>query len=115
MRRRITTLVLAVLTALAMMAVPAAQAAQGSTALDRAENAGWDCGDIAGAMHCFDPGDGHSKNASTVNVKVYGYDGHFLGTEQIWSPAVYHGQPCPQDELLDLGPMGTACHHYSHD
>ena len=95
-----------------MLALPATVFA-GGTALDRAEKAGWACDDIAGAMHCFDPGDGRSKNASSVNVKVFHYDGTFAGTEQIWSKSVYAGQPCPQDQLLDLG-FGIACHHYSH-
>ena len=95
-----------------LLAMPATVLAS-VTPLQRTINAGWACADVAGAMHCFDPGDGHSKNTSSVNVKVYAYDGSFLGTEQIWSKNVYAGQPCPQDELLDLG-FGVACHHYSH-
>ena len=95
-----------------LLTIPATVFASG-TPLERTMNAGWHCEDIAGAMHCFDPGDGKSKNTSSVNVKVYDYDGSFLGTEQIWSAAVYAGQPCPQDELINLG-FGVACHHYSH-
>jgi hypothetical protein len=94
-----------------MLALPATVFA-GGTALERTENAGWTCADIAGAMHCFDPGDGKSKNASSINVKVYDYDGTFLGTEQLWSVDVYAGQPCPQDHLIDLGDH-IACHRYS--
>ena len=94
-----------------MMALPATVFA-GGTALERTENAGWTCADIAGAMHCFDPGDGKSQNASSINVKVYDYDGTFLGTEQLWSVDVYAGQPCPQDHLIDLGDH-IACHRYS--
>jgi hypothetical protein len=102
------TLLLAAL----LLAMPATVFASGPH-LERTMNAGWNCVDVAGAMHCFDPGDGHSNNSSSVNVKVYGYDGSFLGTEQIWSVNVYAGQPCPQDDLLDLG-FGIACHRYSH-
>lgn len=108
MKKILATMLLAAL----LLAIPATVFA-GGTALERTINAGWTCDDVAGAMHCFDPGDGRSKNTSSVNVKVYDYDGSFLGTEQIWSVKVYADQPCPQDELLDLG-FGIACHHYSH-
>lgn len=40
-----------------LLALPATVLASG-TALDRALQAGWQCDNIAGAMHCFDPGDG---------------------------------------------------------
>lgn len=82
------------------------------TPLERTQNAGWVCGDIAGAMHCFDPGDGASSNVKTVNVKVYTYAGEFLGTEQIWVKPVDGPRQCPQDNLLDIG-FGLACHHYA--
>jgi hypothetical protein len=108
MNKILTTLLLAAL----LLTVPATVFASG-TPLQRTINAGWACEDVAGAMHCFDPGDGRSNNTSSVNLKVYDYDGSFLGTEQIWTVNVYAGQPCPQDELLDLG-FGMACHHYSH-
>lgn len=107
-RKRLGTVVAMIGLVLAL--APAAQAGQ-STALDRAVNAGWHCEDVAGAMHCFDPGDAMSANASTINVKVFDYGGAFEGTEHIWIN--YHEQPCPQDHLLDLG-FGIACHHYSH-
>jgi hypothetical protein len=100
------------LLALVLLALPAAAFA-GGTPLERAQNAGWQCADIAGAWHCFDPGDMHSQNSATVNVKVYDYDGSFLGTEQLWRADLYAGQPCPQDHLIDLGAY-IACHHYSH-
>ena len=47
-----------------------------------------------------------------MNVKVFDYNGTFLGTEQLWSVDVYAGQPCPQDHLIDLGDF-IACHRYS--
>jgi len=97
---------------LLLLAIPATALA-GGTALDRTVQAGWTCADVAGAMHCFDPGDGRSNNSASVNVKVYDYDGTFLGTEQLWRVDLYAGQPCPQDHLIDLG-MYIACHHYSH-
>lgn len=94
-----------------LLAVPGTALASG-TPLERTIQAGWSCADIAGAMHCFDPGDMSSNNGATINVKVYAYDGSFLGTEQLWLVNTYSGQPCPQSELLDLG-FAFACHHYS--
>lgn len=94
-----------------LLAVPGNAFASG-TPLDRMVQAGWTCSDIAGAMHCFDRGDAQSNNSATVNVKVYDYDGSFLGTEQLWLVNTYSGQPCPQSELLNLG-FAIACHHYS--
>jgi hypothetical protein len=107
--RKIISIALLVLI---LVALPATVLA-GETAMQRTINAGWHCDDIAGAMHCFDPGDARSKNAATMNVKVYDYDGHFEGTEQLWNSDLYRGQPCPQSEIINLGPW-QACHHYSH-
>jgi hypothetical protein len=95
-----------------LLAIPATVLA-GGTALERTMRAGWSCADISGAMHCFDPGDGRSKNTASINVKVFDYDGSFLGTEQLWRSDLYAGQPCPQDKLIDLGAY-IACHRYSH-
>ena len=94
-----------------LLAVPGTALAS-ATPLQRTMDAGWSCSDIAGAMHCFDRGDEFSANGATVNVKVYDYDGSFLGTEQLWFTNTYSGQPCPQSELLNLG-FAMACHHYS--
>jgi len=91
------------------LAVPASVLAV--TPLERTLNAGWSCADIAGAIHCFDPGDARSSNAASVNVRVFDYDGSRLGTEQLWNAELYAGQPCPQDALIDLGAF-IACHHY---
>ena len=92
-------------------ATTAAQAAP-QTPLDRTINAGWTCVVINGNPHCFDPGDGKSNNAKSVNVKVYTPEGAFLGTEQIWTFPVNGPRQCPQDVLLDVG-FGLACHHYA--
>jgi len=98
-----------------LLAIPATVLA-GATALDRTMNAGFFCADLAGAMHCFDPGDARSKNTASINVRVFDYDGSFEGTEQLWRADLYAGQPCPQDHLIDLRPEMPyiACHHYSH-
>lgn len=103
-----------VLTLLALvLALPmTALANQGRNSMDTLMNRGWECHDIAGAFHCFDPGDANSKNSSSVNVMVFTYEGKFLGTEQLWSADTYAGQPCPQDFLIFLGPF-VACHHYA--
>ena len=97
---------------LLLLALPVTALA-GGTALDRTIRAGWACVNIEGDFHCFDPGDGRSKNTSTINVKVFDGEGTFLGTEQLWRADLYAGQPCPQDHLIDLG-LYLACHHYSH-
>jgi hypothetical protein len=115
MRRRIMLRHVVVSVAVAGAALfGAATAAQAAprTALDRTIAAGWNCADIAGAMHCFDPGDVRSSNAKSVNVKVYDYAGAFLGTEQIWTFPMSGPRQCPQDQLLNVG-FGLACHHYA--
>ena len=94
-----------------ILAAPGILSAQG-TALDRAMNAGWTCADIFGAIHCFDPGDGQSQNTASINVRVFDYSGSFLGTEVLWRADLYAGQPCPQDQIIDLGGL-VACHHYA--
>jgi hypothetical protein len=97
---------------LLLLALPATALA-GDSALDRAIRAGWTCVPIEGDFHCFDPGDSRSNNSASINVKVFEADGHFLGTEQLWRADLYAGQPCPQDQLIDLGAY-IACHRYSH-
>ena len=106
--RKLATVIALVSVALV---VPASILAGPTTPLDRALKAGWSCADIAGAMHCFDPGDANSNNAASVNIRVFDYEGARLGTEQLWNAESYAGQPCPQDFLIDLGDF-IACHHY---
>jgi hypothetical protein len=97
-----------------LLALPvAAFANNGQVSIDRLLQRGWQCIPIEGEPHCFDPGDGQSNNQATINVMVFGADGEFRGTEILWSPDIYAGQPCPQDQILDLG-FAFACHHYSH-
>jgi hypothetical protein len=109
MKKLILTLtLLAVLLALPM----AALANQGQPSISTLTSRGWQCHDIAGAFHCFDPGDANSNNASSMNVMVFSYAGKFLGTEMLWSAQTYGGQPCPQDFLIDLGAF-VACHRYA--
>ena len=86
--------------------------------MERLVEKGWVCGgDSETEFHCFDPGDGKSKNTSSVNVRIFAGDGKFSGTEILWSVDKYAGQPCPQDQILDLrdilGIPFMACHHYS--
>lgn len=108
MKKSYAVLALVLLT----LALPTSVLAGGPT-IDKLLTAGWHCEDIAGAYHCFDPGDGHSANSASINVSVFDYDGHFEGTEQLWRADLYAGQPCPQDALIDLG-FYIACHHYGH-
>jgi len=117
MRNRFHYIIRGIATAAAVAAVGigVAMADAPATAIERTLNAGWTCIDFNdGLWHCFDPGDASSENGSAINVRVFDQvDESFLGTEQLWSVAVYAGQPCPQDELLFLGGL-VACHHYSH-
>jgi hypothetical protein len=62
--------------------------------------------------HCVNPGTLNSNNQATLSVLVFDNDGNFLGTEILWMAHIYNGQPCPQDEILDLG-FAFACHHYA--
>lgn len=115
--RKILTIALL---ALVLLTIPLIASAAQESPLQRTINAGWFCGDIAGAMHCFDPGDAHSQNTASRNVKVFDYaadGGGFQGTEQLWSTNLHEELPCPQDHLLDLRPEMPfiACHHYSHE
>jgi hypothetical protein len=88
--------------------------------------AGWDCDNIVPlGVHCFSPGSG----ASSASISVLVFDttdegatvAPFLGAEILIRADLYHGQPCPQDDLdeyhgLDLfgGPAIDyyACHFY---
>ncbi len=86
--------------------------------IDRLKSAGWTCDVIGGEPHCFDYGDGKSRNSASVNVMVFDAEDNFEGTEVLWivgkAPyGVLAERPCPQSELLDLG-FAFACHHYSH-
>jgi hypothetical protein len=96
----------------------AALANEGKPPMDKLVDRGWGCVQLPGDTdyHCFDPGDGKSKNSSSVNVRIFDEYKQFLGTEILWSVDTYGGQPCPQDVLLDLRPVlpFMACHHYSH-
>jgi hypothetical protein len=105
-------ILLASLITVLLIATPmAALANQGSPSMTNLENRGWDCPIIAGDYHCFNPGLSKSNNTSTIQVMVFNLDGKFLGTEILWSVDIYAGQPCPQDQLLFLGPY-VACHRY---
>jgi hypothetical protein len=106
-----------ILLVLLLTVIPvAALANEGKPSMQNLVDRGWTCAPI-GEWHCFNPGSGKSKNASSIQVLVFEPDGKFLGTEVLWSADHYAGQPCPTDEILtpdDLGIPFYACHHYSH-
>jgi hypothetical protein len=114
MKKFVLVFSVAVLLIAVLFAVPmAAYANNGKVSMDHLQERGWTCVPIEGEPHCFDPGDGKSNNNATINVLVFDADGKFLGTEILWLAHIYAGQPCPQDQILDLG-FAFACHHYSH-
>jgi len=89
--------------------------AQGHNA-DQLMDAGWACMSAGPSnwIHCFAPGGGSQQ---TVQVKVFGVNGEpFLGTELLIHQDIYHGQPCPQDDLSTYeavaGTPYMACHHF---
>lgn len=105
---------------LALLTVPTmAQSRKDLTPVGRTMAAGWFCTDaIPGEWHCFPPT--MSSQTLALAVKVYldnpggASDGSFLGTEHLWSSAVYAGQGCPQDVILvEPIPGFMACHHYA--
>jgi hypothetical protein len=110
MAATITSIFIAVL-----FAVPtSALANNGKLSMNQLENSGWLCfpaGEPA-TPHCVNPGTFKSNNQATMSVLVFDNDGNFLGTEILWMAHIYNGQPCPQDEILDLG-FAFACHHYA--
>jgi hypothetical protein len=111
---RMKKLVLTVAILTLLLALPmTALANNGRVSMDNLIARGWTCIPIEGEPHCFDPGDAKSNNGSTMNVMVFDASGKFLGTEILWAPHIYNGQPCPQDQILNLG-FAYACHHYSH-
>ena len=100
-----------------------AYAGGGHTA-SQLERAGWAC-EQAGPnlwVHCLKPG--FDPTSPSLIVKVFSMDGStFLGTELLLRDDLYHGQPCPQDNLeeyalLPAAPDGPfpvayrACHHF---
>lgn len=102
---------------------PTVASAQGLSFADL-QNAGWDCVDVGGATHCFEPGGLAgllTGEAEVVTALAFSNtDGHFLGVEQNLHADLFHGQPCPTDppgrQYTDLMPLfGVpyfACHRY---
>lgn len=89
----------------------------------RLENAGWACFDPDGegplGIHCSNPGEAGGPSVPLMVFSASGDDFH--GTEQLLRDDLYHGQPCPQEDLdiwvflpaaeTGLGADYDACHH----
>ncbi len=64
-------------------------------------DAGWDCPEVLGAIHCAPPGGlarVFSGEAETMSFLVFRTsDAEFLGTELIVRADLFRGQPCPTD------------------
>ena len=70
-----------ILLVLLLTVIPvAALANEGKPSMQNLVDRGWTCAPI-GEWHCFNPGSGKSKNASSIQVLVFEPDGKFLGTE----------------------------------
>lgn len=98
------------------------------TAMERAQNAGWDCrsqvGPIGGYNHCAPSAKpsvwdllAGTTNAPSIELRVFNLDGSYAGVESLIRADLYGGQPCPQDNLaewalLDLTVDYRACHHF---
>jgi hypothetical protein len=115
MKFRLVTILLVII--LSVVAVSVVAANDSSHTQAQLESAGWLCDEPAG--HCFPPGTANRKApARTIQVKVFDEAGDFLGTEILWHIDIYGGQPCPQDDLLDLnaetggGFPYIGCHRY---
>lgn len=115
MKKTLSTLLMVMV----LLAVPVTALAGGKGPdIDNLIRAGWVCDEIEGEPHCFDPGDGKSRNGASVNVMVFDAEGNFEGTEILWIVGnapddVLTERPCPQDMLIPLG-FAYACHHYGH-
>jgi hypothetical protein len=105
----IASLFLAVLLAAPLSAL----ANNANVSLEKLMERGWMCVPIEGEPHCFNPASPYSNNQSTITVMVFSAEGQFRGTEILWAAHLYNGQPCPQDQIIDLG-FAFACHHYAH-
>jgi hypothetical protein len=87
--------------------------------------AGWNCFNAGpnNWVHCTQPGAGASPATMSVRVfdteEVSATEAEFLGTELLIHVDLYHGQPCPQDELGEYEDLREtaglpyyACHHF---
>lgn len=99
----------------------------GTTDMEQAKAAHWDCSPqvpIFGYFHCAPAGkasvlDIVSGEASppSVVLRVFNLDGSFAGTETLLRADLYAGQPCPQDNLEEWGLLSLpvdyrACHNF---
>lgn len=99
----------------------------GTTDMEQAKAADWDCSPeelIVGYFHCAPRGKASvldivtgAASPPSVVLRVFNPDESFAGTEQLLRADLYAGQPCPQDNLeewglLDLPVDYRACHHF---
>ena len=108
------------LTSALILAVAAPAAAGGGINPAQLQRAGWTCFDVPElGVHCSPPG--APVGSRTASPLLYFFDttdandaeAALTGTEQLLSPSVYNGQPCPQEGLDDWHNLGFAyaCHH----
>jgi len=83
---------------------------------------GWTCFPVEGlGVHCAPPGREWAPPVEAATPLLYWFEtmdptdteADFSGTEMLLPHALYHGQPCPQEELDDWADLGIAraCHH----
>ena len=116
--RAFVVMIAGALLLLGLMAGAALASGPSQTQLERA---GWDCFDVGPEPHCVSPSAGFFDRVlagdASIPVLVFGADGSFKGTELLLRADLYAGQPCPQDQVLDLQELSGipyfACHHYA--
>ncbi len=131
MRKKILAFVFA---AAVLVAVMAASMASGTGVAEargnspaKLGNAGWTCFDVPDlGVHCFPPSKDPAAGPASIPVLIFDTtdpgdtDAPFLGTEILIHHHLYHGQPCPQEDLevyFDLSVLDPplpyfACHRY---
>lgn len=124
--RKLTGLIFVILLFGVLMGTGVAGAAGENPA--QLSKAGWSCFNAGPHdwVHCIPPGAGSS--AATMIVKVFdttdltATDADYLGTELLIHIDLYHGQPCPQNDLEGYeillpvtGAPYYACHHFDTD
>lgn len=125
-RRARRGLLTALIVGVVAIGVAAPAAAQGPDPA-RLAAAGWFCfSHTPEAVHCLPDGDAVlSGEAATSTILTFAADtNEFWGTELLIRQDLYHGQPCPQDDVggqpttyIPLSALGLplpyfVCHHF---
>ena len=119
-------LVVAAVAAGLAFAVPVSSAAAHGHDPAQLEAAGWFCRHTPVVVHCFPDGDAvlSGPAAASIVVTFAADTDEFWGTELLIREDLYHGQPCPRDNVngqpgtyIPLSALGLplpyyVCHHF---